>query len=147
MISATVVKADSTPVSSVGTSPIVVGCESHDDSLGWKRKKVGAAHLDPWRLAYPGGVSFSKELSALPPRRVEIGGRGRHQDVPRTSCSAGEGSANKRQILPDIHGQPGQRSGRKWLGSYDARNFSKISGRMAWQLVECSHAIDSARDS
>ncbi len=26
-------------------------------------------------------------------------------------------------------------------------NFSKISGRMAWQLVECSHAIDSARDS
>src|SRR5208283_1306462 len=27
------------------------------------------------------------------------------------------------------------------------RNFSKISGRMAWQLVEWGHAIDSARDS
>src|SRR5271157_6216872 len=73
MISATVVKVDSTPVSSVGTSPIVVGCESHDNSLGWKRRKVGAAHLDPWRLAYPREVSFSKELSALPPRRVEKG--------------------------------------------------------------------------
>ena len=31
--------------------------------------------------------------------------------------------------------------------TWRARNFSKISGRMAWQLVECSHAIDSARDS
>ena len=26
-------------------------------------------------------------------------------------------------------------------------NFSKMSGRMAWQLVEYGHAIDSARDS
>jgi len=26
-------------------------------------------------------------------------------------------------------------------------NFSKTLGKMAWQLVECGHAIDSARDS
>ena len=31
------------------------------------------AHLDPWRLAHRGGVFFSKELSALPPSRVEKG--------------------------------------------------------------------------
>ncbi len=30
-----------------------------------------------------------------------------------------------------------------WIG----RNFSKTLGKMAWQLVECGHAIDSARDS
>jgi len=47
---------------------IVVGCAPHDNSLGRKRKKVGAAHLDPWRLAHPGGVSFF-EAAFSPPRR------------------------------------------------------------------------------
>ena len=37
--------------------------------------------------------------------------------------------------------------GRQGLGRHEIGNFSKMSGRMAWQLVESGHAIDSARDS
>ena len=53
-------------------------------------------------------------------RREGIGGRGHHDAVPQRPSSASGGSADRQLTLPDIHGQPRERGGRKWLGPYDA---------------------------
>jgi len=110
------------------------------DLIGLKIERVAENQL----------VGFaSPKLSHLDELAVQSGiGRNDHRLLVRDSFDQPEGRRD------NVHFPIADQDVAVATETFDALvlmrifgNFSKMSGRMAWQLVECGHAIDSARDS